>query len=90
MTIAEEIYQQVQAFPEDMAREVLDFIDYLKKRHGLLHDCARYAQARQTSTPPGQESVEEEVWSDLLFGPSRFEAVSLHSADRSQESKTGQ
>ncbi len=32
MTIAELIYQETKALPEPMAREVLDFIGYLKER----------------------------------------------------------
>lgn len=32
MTIADMIYQQVQTMPNDLAQEVLDFTEYLKKK----------------------------------------------------------
>ena len=32
MTIAELVYEQVKALPEQLAREVLDFVGYLRER----------------------------------------------------------
>jgi hypothetical protein len=78
MHITEEIYQQVQSLPEDMAREVLEFINYLKKRRGLPHEPSQEVKkARHVFLHTIQENPEDEVWNDLLFGQSRYDAVSL-------------
>jgi hypothetical protein len=78
MHITEEIYQQVQSLPEDMAREVLEFINYLKKRHGLPYELNQEAKkGRPVFVHTIQENPEDEVWNDLLFGQSRYDAVSL-------------
>ncbi len=33
MNTAEKIFEEVQALPENVAREVLDFVGYLKAKH---------------------------------------------------------
>jgi hypothetical protein len=33
MNTAEKIFEEVQTLPEDVAREVLDFVGYLKAKH---------------------------------------------------------
>jgi hypothetical protein len=35
MDIAEKIYKEVSRLPEHLAREVLDFIEYLEKKHRI-------------------------------------------------------
>lgn len=35
MALAETIYQHSLALPESVAKEVLDFIEFLEQRHGL-------------------------------------------------------
>ena len=35
MTIADQIYQEVQALPDELAREVLDFIGYIETKYDL-------------------------------------------------------
>jgi len=34
MTLAEKITHEVESLPEDSQREVLDFVEFLKSRHG--------------------------------------------------------
>ena len=36
MNTAEKIYKEASRLPEHLAREVLDFIEYIEKKHGLL------------------------------------------------------
>ena len=71
MSIADKIYLKVQQLPEDVAREVLDYIDYLEIKYGLA---GAQAPARdQVSRPLWrciQENPDDVVWSDLLFGRS--------------------
>ncbi len=35
MNLAEKIYQEASRLPEHLAKEVLDFIEYIEKKHGL-------------------------------------------------------
>lgn len=35
MNIAEKIYKEVSRLPEDLAKEVLDFIEHIEKKPGL-------------------------------------------------------
>jgi len=35
MNIAEIIYKEANKLPEHLAKEVLDFIEYIEKKHGL-------------------------------------------------------
>ena len=73
MKIAEEIYQRVQHLPEEMAREVLDFVGYLEIKYELSTDRLQSRNTQQT--PPGriQENPGDVVWNDLLFNqPPRY------------------
>ncbi|HLA33505.1 MAG TPA: DUF2281 domain-containing protein [Rhodocyclaceae bacterium] len=45
MTLAETIYRHSLKLPEPVAREALDFIEFLEQRHGI-------ATAETTSRPP--------------------------------------
>jgi hypothetical protein len=65
MKIAAEIYQRVQHLPEEMAREVLDFVGYLEIKYELSSDRLQNRNAH----PPGriQENPDDVVWNDLLF-----------------------
>jgi hypothetical protein len=72
MKIAEEIYQRVQHLPEEMAREVLDFVGYLEIKYELSTD---RLQRRPPPPPAGriQENPDDVVWNDLLFNqPARY------------------
>ena len=70
---ADEIYQRVQHLPEDMAREVLDFVGYLEIKYELSSE--RLENRKTVQTPPGhiQENPNDAVWNDLLFNqPPRY------------------
>ena len=71
--IADEIYQRVQHLPDDMAREVLDFVGYLEIKYELSGE--RLQSRKTTPTTPGrvQENPNDVVWNDLLFNqPPRY------------------
>jgi Protein of unknown function (DUF2281) len=55
MTIAELIYEQVKALPDSLAREVLDFIGYLRENR----DREEWRDLRD-----GQASVLTHIWDD--------------------------
>ena len=67
MKIAAEIYQRVQHLPEEMAREVLDFVGYLEIKYELSTDRLQNRNAQQTSLGRIQENPDDVVWNDLLF-----------------------
>ena len=70
---ADEIYQRVQHLPEDMVREVLDFVGYLEIKYELSSE--RLENCKTVQTPPGhiQENPNDPVWNDLLFNqPPRY------------------
>ena len=70
---ADEIYQRVQHLPEDMAREVLDFVGYLEIKYELSRE--RLQDRERVQAPPGhiQENPNDVVWNDLLFNqPPRY------------------
>lgn len=76
MSIAEEIYQQVQQLPESAAREVLAFVDYLKKRDGLPDDAIPDRKGKSFECLySANEKLNDEIWNELLFGQSDFAAV---------------
>lgn len=73
MKIAEEIYQRVQHLPEEMAREVLDFIGYLEIKYDLSTDRLQGRNTQPTSSGRIQENPDDVVWNDLLFNqPPRY------------------
>lgn len=53
MTIAEEIYSEVQTLPDELAREVLDFVHFIEARHALKSASELDTQPakRRTRTP---------------------------------------
>jgi hypothetical protein len=66
MNIPERICQEAFQLPELLAREVLDFIGYLKERHGLRESHTEHLkQAQMTVMRHIWDSVEDEVWNDL-------------------------
>ena len=64
---ADEIYQRVQLLPEDMAREVLDFVGYLEIKYELSREQLQSRKRMQTPPGPIQENPNDVVWNDLLF-----------------------
>lgn len=64
MTLAQLAYEQLKTLPEDQAREVLDFIGYLKeKRDRAESSDLMNAQAESMKAVWG--NPEDEVWNDL-------------------------
>ena len=60
MTIAELVYEQVKTLPDQLAREVLDFVGYLRERgewRDLMH-------AQAASLAPVWDGAEDKVWDD--------------------------
>lgn len=67
MKIAEEIYQRAQHLPDDMAREVLDFIGYLEIKYELSPDRMQSRRPPRPTDSPSREIPNDPVWDDLLF-----------------------
>ena len=55
VSTAEKIYHEVKRLPEPLAREVLDFIEYIELKHGL-----RDSQIGELTT--AQEPVMKKIW----------------------------
>ena len=64
MSIADLVYEQVKSLPDSLAREVLDFVGYLRERRerGEWRDLI-YAQ--QSALEPVWSSAEDHVWDDV-------------------------
>ena len=69
MTVAEEICHKVRQLPEDLALEVLDFIGYLEMKHGPANRRREEPGSKTAGEDNATENPNEEVWSELLFGP---------------------
>jgi hypothetical protein len=63
MTIADVVYEQVKALPETLAREVLDFVGYLRERQERA-DWRDLMNAQAASLAPVWDNAEDEVWND--------------------------
>jgi hypothetical protein len=61
MTIADKVYEQVKALPEPLAREVLDFVAFLRQRQdgGERRDLMA---AQAASLAPVWDNADDEVW----------------------------
>ena len=64
MSIAELVYEQVKALPEPLAREVLDFVGFLRERGGRS-EWRDLMNAQTKSLTSVWDSVEDSVWDDL-------------------------
>ena len=64
MSIADQIYEQVKMLPEPLAREVLDFVVFLRERRdrGEWHDLMA---AQSASLAPLWDNAEDKVWDDV-------------------------
>jgi hypothetical protein len=70
MTIAELIYEQVRALPDSLAREVLDFIGYLREhrdREGWrdLRDAKRTSSRTSEITPMIESGMMSQLQPEL-------------------------
>ena len=64
MTIAELIYEQVKKLPDQAAREVLDFVGYLRDR-GERTDWRDLMSAQSASLAPVWDNIEDQVWDNV-------------------------
>ena len=64
MSLAEQIYEEVKHLPDDIAREVLDFIEFLGEKRGIRYktDLIRAQQGVMDKT---WDNKEDDVWNDL-------------------------
>jgi hypothetical protein len=63
MAIAEKIYEAVKPLPEALAREVLDFVEFLRaRREQETHD--NLAAAQSLSMTGVWDNADDEVWND--------------------------
>ena len=63
MSIADMVYEQVKTLPEPLAREVLDFVGFLRERRdrGEWRDLMN---AQATALAPVWDNPEDKVWDD--------------------------
>jgi hypothetical protein len=63
MSIADMVYEQVKTLPEPLAREVLDFVGFLRERRdrGEWRDLMN---AQATALAPVWDNTEDKVWDD--------------------------
>jgi hypothetical protein len=60
MSLAELVYEQVKTLPEPLAREVLDFVAFLRKRGERTQ-----WPAQATSLAQVWDNTEDKVWDDV-------------------------
>ena len=63
MTVAELVYEQVKALPDSLAREVLDFVGYLRQR-GENAPWQDLMNAQTTGLAAVWDNAEDRVWDD--------------------------
>ena len=64
MSIADLVYEQVKTLPDQLAREVLDFVGYLRER-GDRSEWRDLVNAQSTSLAPVWDNAEDEIWNDV-------------------------
>lgn len=64
MSIADQVYEQVKALPEPLAREVLDFIAYLRER-GERRAWQDLMNAQAGPLAAVWDNAEDKVWDDV-------------------------
>ena len=64
MSIADLVYEQVKTLPDQLAREVLDFIGYLRER-GERREWRNLMNAQAGSLAPVWDNDDDKVWDDV-------------------------
>ena len=64
-TLSEQIYRETRELPEPIAREVLDFIGYLRARYDDQAVTRDLISAQEAAMRRVWENTEDEVWNDL-------------------------
>jgi len=63
MSVAELVYEQVKSLPEPLAREVLDYVAFLRERQERA-DWRDLIAAQEASLAPVWDNDEDRVWDD--------------------------
>jgi hypothetical protein len=63
MTIADLVYEQVKALPDQLAREVLDFVGFLRERRER-DEWQDLMNAQATALVGVWDSREDSIWDD--------------------------
>jgi hypothetical protein len=63
MSIADMVYEQVKTLPEPLAREVLDFVGFLRERRDRP-EWRDLMNAQAGSLAPVWDNAEEKVWNN--------------------------
>jgi Protein of unknown function (DUF2281) len=64
MSIADLVYEQVKTLPDQLAREVLDFVGYLRER-GDRAEWRDLVKGQAGSLAPVWDNAEDEIWNDV-------------------------
>lgn len=64
MSIADLVYDQVKTLPDHLAREVLDFVGYLRERRDRA-EWRDLMNAQAASLAPVWDNAEDKVWDDV-------------------------
>lgn len=64
MSIADLVYEQVKTLPDQLAREMLDFVGYLRER-GERSEWRDLVKAQAASLAPVWDNAEDEIWNDV-------------------------
>ncbi len=64
MTIADMVYKQVQLLPESLAREVLEFVGYLREG-GDRAEWRDLMQAQSAGLQSVWDNAEDKVWDNV-------------------------
>ena len=63
--LSDRIYRETRGLPEPIAREVLDFIGYLRAKHGDQDDAIDLIRAQEGPMRRIWENSEDEAWNDV-------------------------
>lgn len=67
MNLADKIYEAVKPFPDPLAREVLDFVEFLRAR-GEQDSCDNLVAAQVLSMRGVWDNPDDEIWNDAAAG----------------------
>jgi hypothetical protein len=67
MTLAEQIDEKVRTLPDELAREVLDFVDFIEAKYAVRSALEQDLQQAQASAMAHvrDNPTDDEVWNDL-------------------------
>jgi hypothetical protein len=66
MSTAEQIFKEVQKLPDALAREVLDFVEYIELKHGLRDRLTdELKQAQEPAMCHVWDNQDDEVWNGM-------------------------